>query len=75
MSTQPEVIQAWGDSPGNEEWTFVRSKMEHYVRSFCGGDKPSLLPAELVKKLQGGAASVPGFQGKIKREDVDFVVS
>ena len=69
-----EVIQPWGDAIG-DEWTFVRGKLEQHINALTAGEHPAVLPADIFKKLQGGAAAVPTFSGKLKKEDVDFLVS
>ncbi|KDN50834.1 hypothetical protein K437DRAFT_267215 [Tilletiaria anomala UBC 951] len=69
-----EVIQAWGDAVSSEDWTFVRSKLEKHVAAICMGETPAVLPAEIAKKLQGGAAAVSGFTGKLKKDDVEFLM-
>lgn len=61
-----QVIQEWADFD-SDGYTFERGRMEKNVQAICFGDNPAVYPASLASGPSGGL--------KLKKEDVDFLVS
>lgn len=77
MAPNPEVIQEWADyvpapgtSSGARPYTFERGRMEKAIHSVCVE-----MPEENRKKqaVSSGATAVAA--KKVKKDDVDFLVS
>jgi hypothetical protein len=61
-----QVIQEWADFD-SAGYSFERGRMEKTVQSLCFGDQAAVMPAHL--------AAGPAQGQKLKKEDVEFIVS
>lgn len=60
------MIQEWADFD-SAGYTFERGRMEKNIQAICMGDHPASTPAHI--------AAGPAQGQKLKRDDVDFIVS
>ncbi len=60
------MIQEWADFD-SAGYSFERGRMEKTVQALCFGDQAAVMPAHL--------AAGPAQGQKLKKEDVEFIVS